>query len=183
MISLFPNLICGTLIDFINLLYIIYDHTEKPKRDKISDKILLLTYKEPNNQAPSDLKVPYIPSRAHSSHCAHLLVVPRVSDCRIGGRAFSYQALVILDFYVKFLNNKPSVLSAILHKAALNMLTCCQAEDFKKHNILVTALHPGWVQTEMGGEYVRNWRRERKRDFFPQISVVYLKTVISMKCI
>ncbi|XP_026221724.1 SDR family oxidoreductase [Anabas testudineus] len=38
-------------------------------------------------------------------------------------------------------------------KAALNMLTCCQAEDFKKHNILVTALHPGWVQTEMGGEY------------------------------
>ncbi|KAM9754869.1 C-signal-like isoform 1-T3 [Menidia menidia] len=37
-------------------------------------------------------------------------------------------------------------------KAALNMLTRCQAEDFKTDNILVTAIHPGWVRTEMGGE-------------------------------
>ncbi|TRY65527.1 hypothetical protein DNTS_029111 [Danionella cerebrum] len=38
-----------------------------------------------------------------------------------------------------------------LSKAALNMLTRCLAEDFKKDAILVMALHPGWVQTEMGG--------------------------------
>ncbi|XP_044213077.1 C-factor [Thunnus albacares] len=37
-------------------------------------------------------------------------------------------------------------------KAALNMLTRCQAEEFKIHNVLVTAIHPGWVLTEMGGE-------------------------------
>lgn len=40
------------------------------------------------------------------------------------------------------------------HQAALNMLTRCLAEDFKTHNIVVTAIHPGWVQTEMGGEKV-----------------------------
>lgn len=56
---------------------------------------------------------------------------------------------------VIFLHFKVSVLWVVGHQAALNMLTCCYAEEFKIHNILVTAIHPGWVHTDMGGEQVR----------------------------
>uniref|UniRef100_A0AAQ5ZSU8 Reverse transcriptase domain-containing protein n=1 Tax=Amphiprion ocellaris TaxID=80972 RepID=A0AAQ5ZSU8_AMPOC len=66
-----------------------------PVKSRIEFKILLLTYKALNNQSPSylkDLIVPYYPSRTLRSQTAGLLVVPRISKSRMGGRAFSYQA-------------------------------------------------------------------------------------------
>ena len=39
-------------------------------------------------------------------------------------------------------------------KAALNMLTKCLADDLK--NITFLAVHPGWVQTDMGSANDRN---------------------------
>ncbi|XP_051799606.1 uncharacterized protein LOC127532288 [Acanthochromis polyacanthus] len=67
-----------------------------PVKSRIEFKILLLTYKALNNQSPSylkDLIVPYYPSRTLRSQTAGLLVAPRISKSRMGGRAFSYQLL------------------------------------------------------------------------------------------
>ncbi|KAM6409284.1 C-signal-like isoform 2-T2 [Rhynochetos jubatus] len=43
------------------------------------------------------------------------------------------------------------VVSYRCSKAALNMLTKCQSLAYREHGILCAALHPGWVQTDMGG--------------------------------
>ncbi len=37
-------------------------------------------------------------------------------------------------------------------KAALNMATVLLARDFRRDDIAVLSLHPGWVRTEMGGD-------------------------------
>ncbi len=38
-----------------------------------------------------------------------------------------------------------------MSKAALNMATRSMAVDLKPHGVLVAAINPGWVQTDMGG--------------------------------
>ncbi|KAM6252991.1 C-signal-like [Porphyrio hochstetteri] len=43
------------------------------------------------------------------------------------------------------------VVSYRCSKAALNMLTKCQSLGYQQHGVLCVALHPGWVQTDMGG--------------------------------
>ncbi|NXW50369.1 DHB2 dehydrogenase, partial [Nyctiprogne leucopyga] len=43
------------------------------------------------------------------------------------------------------------VVSYRCSKAALNMLTKCQSLGYRDHGVLCAALHPGWVQTDMGG--------------------------------
>jgi NAD(P)-dependent dehydrogenase (short-subunit alcohol dehydrogenase family) len=40
-------------------------------------------------------------------------------------------------------------------KAALNMMTRCLSGDFRADDVIVISVHPGWIQTEMGGPHAR----------------------------
>lgn len=40
-------------------------------------------------------------------------------------------------------------------KAALNMMSRCLAGDFRSDQVIVVSMHPGWIQTEMGGVRAR----------------------------
>ena len=63
-----------------------------PVKSRIDFKVLLLTYKALNDQAPNYLKelvVPYCPLRPLRSQSAGLLVIPRIS--KTTKEAFSYR--------------------------------------------------------------------------------------------
>ena len=69
-----------------------------PVKSSVEFKVLLLTYKVLNGQATLFLKeliVPLHPIRMLRSQNAALQVVPRISKSNLGGRAFSYQALIL----------------------------------------------------------------------------------------
>lgn len=45
-------------------------------------------------------------------------------------------------------------------KAALNMMTRCLTADFRSDNVIVISIHPGWIQTDMGGPNAKLDRAE-----------------------
>ncbi|KAK9762657.1 hypothetical protein K7432_011408 [Basidiobolus ranarum] len=53
---------------------------------------------------------------------------------------------------IKINGNAPSTMGYGVTKAALNMVTACLAKELGEKNFTVISLHPGWVQTDMGGK-------------------------------
>ncbi|XP_032648152.1 C-signal-like [Chelonoidis abingdonii] len=72
------------------------------------------------------------------------------------GMSCSKAAIVNISSVLGSIEKTPELFSFVpvvsyrCSKAALNMLTKCQSMGYKQDGILCTALHPGWVKTELG---------------------------------
>ena len=74
-------------------------------------KILLLTYKALNGLSPlyfRDPIVPFIPERTLRSQSAGLFVVPRMHTITLGGRAVSYQAVLLRNHLANWVQEADS---------------------------------------------------------------------------
>ena len=103
-----------------------YDHIKPvlkqlhwlPVNQRINYKILLLTYKALNGQAPSyitELLEPYIPARNLRSSCRNLLKIPLVKLLSYGHRCFSFAAPTLWNSLPDFIRQSSSLSSFKTH--------------------------------------------------------------------
>lgn len=103
-------MILGTKIVFKNIFYIfpiLASLHSLAVKSRIELRILLLTFKVSNNQAPSYLKeliLPYHPNRALRSQTAGLLVLPRI-----------FKSSMEVSFQASFVKPVPSLDSEDRH--------------------------------------------------------------------
>ena len=103
-----------------------YDHIKPvlkqlhwlPVNQRINYKILLLTYKALNGQAPSyitELLEPYIPARNLRSSCRNLLKIPLVKLLSYAHRCFSFAAPTLWNSLPDFIRQSSSLSSFKTH--------------------------------------------------------------------
>ncbi|XP_032925542.1 C-factor-like [Catharus ustulatus] len=85
------------------------------------------------------------------------LLKKAAQDSREKGLSCSKAAIINISTILGSIKKTPDsffhpVISYRCSKAALNMLTMCQALTYKEAGILCVALHPGWVKTDMGSQ-------------------------------
>lgn len=68
-------------------------------------------------------------------------------------RAHGYGRIVNLSSRTSQLDQMNNLgLTYKISKAAINVITVVLAQDVKEDNILINAVNPGWIKTDMGGE-------------------------------
>lgn len=86
----------------------------------------------------------FLPLLEKASKVVSIMGVHRAAIINVSSESGSIQ---LADEKLVYLKVYPYRVS----KAALNMITKSVALDLKSKGIICTALHPGWIQTDMGG--------------------------------
>ncbi|XP_074073272.1 C-signal-like [Macrotis lagotis] len=104
----------------------------------------MLTIYETNAVAPLMVSKAFLPLLRKAACQDNVMGIHRAAIINMSSQSASIQL---------FFQNKKSqeVYPYRIAKTALNMITCCLAADLMSDGILCISLHPGWVQTDMGG--------------------------------
>ncbi len=106
----------------------------------------------PRNERPETLDARTMLETLHVNAVAPLLVVRELLPLlRRGQRARIVNITSQLGSLVRRASGR--CYSYCSSKAALNMLTRSLAFDLKEDGIIAVVVHPGWVQTDMGGNH------------------------------
>nr|XP_054496846.1 C-factor-like [Agelaius phoeniceus] len=118
-------------------------YTPTASLDTVDTEDMVRTYKT-NAVGPMLMAQAFLP-----------LLKKAAQDSKEKGLSCSKAAIINISTILGSIKKTPDsffhpVISYRCSKAALNMLTMCQALTYKEAGILCVALHPGWVKTDMG---------------------------------
>ncbi|KFO88082.1 C-factor, partial [Buceros rhinoceros silvestris] len=104
----------------------------------------MLTIYETNTVAQLMVTKAFLPLLRRAAQLSTGMGCHRAAIINMSSLAASMQLVQANEMFLK-------VYPYRIAKTALNMITRCLAADLKSDGILCISLHPGWLQTDMGG--------------------------------
>ncbi|XP_073172748.1 C-signal-like isoform X2 [Lepidochelys kempii] len=105
----------------------------------------MLTIYETNTVAQLMVTKAFLPLLRKAAQLSTGMGCHRAAIINMSSLAASMQLVTANEMFLK-------VYPYRIAKTALNMITRCLAADLKVDGILCISLHPGWIQTDMGGD-------------------------------
>ncbi|PAV64645.1 hypothetical protein WR25_01912 [Diploscapter pachys] len=120
-----------------------YGFTDKPNRDVVNQTF------DTNITSPMMMAQYFYPllKRAADSQPGNTFSSSRAAIVNISSILGSIQLAQPSDNGIK------KLLDYSVSKAGVNMVSRILSKDLEKDGIMCTAVHPGWIQTRMGGEH------------------------------